>query len=68
MAPPIGATRQKIVEARIGRSSTSQPFAAAYESRNVFITNLPEVLLSHMHKCMAKQLYQEWQQCEVIMY
>ena len=66
VAPQFGATRQKIVETRIGRSSCSEPLAAAYEARNVFITNLPEVLLLHMDKCMAKQLYQEWQQCEVI--
>ena len=66
MAPQFGATRQKIVETRIGRSSCSEPLAAAYEARNVFITNFPEVLLLHMDKCMAKQLYQEWQQCEVI--
>ena len=64
--PNFGATRQKIVETRIGRSSCSEPLAAAYEARNVFITNLPEVLLLHMDKCMAKQLYQEWQQCEII--
>ena len=40
--------------------------AAAYEARNVFIINLPEVLLLHMHWCTAKQVYQECQQCEVI--
>ena len=40
--------------------------AAAYEARNVFITNLPEVPLWEMHRCTAKQVYQEWQQCEVI--
>ena len=59
---PIGATRQKIVETMIGRSYCSQPLAAAYEARNVFITNLPEVFLLHIDKCTAKQLYQEWQQ------
>ena len=66
MAPQFGATRQKIVETRIGRSSCSEPLAAAYEAHTVFITNLPEVLLLHMDKSTAKQLYQEWQQCEVI--
>ena len=70
-APQFGATRQKIVETRIGRSSCSEPLAAAYEARNVFITSLPEVLLLHMYRCctlrrMAKQLYEEWQECEII--
>ena len=46
--------------------SAGQRLAAAYEARNVFITNLPEVLLLHMHTCTAKQVYQEWQQCEAI--
>ena len=63
---PIGATHQKIVETMIGRSYCSQPLAAAYEAHNVFITNLPEVLLSHMNKRTAAEVYQEWQDCEVI--
>ena len=43
-------------DSTIVRRSAGQPLAAAYEARNVFITNLPEVLLLHMDKCMAKQL------------
>ena len=50
----------------IVRRSAGQPLAAAYEARNVFITNLPEVLLLHMDTGTAAQVYQEWQQCEVI--
>ena len=50
----------------IVRRSAGQPLAAAYEARNVFITNLPEVLLFHMHQCTADRVYQEWQECEVI--
>ena len=50
----------------IVRRSADQPLAAAYEARNVFIINLPEVLLFHMHRCTAEQVYQQWQQCEVI--
>ena len=50
----------------IVRRSAGQPLAAAYEARNVFIINLPEVLLLHMHRRTAEQVYQEWQQCEVI--
>ena len=50
----------------IVRSSAGQPLAAAYEARNVFITNLPEVLLLHLHTRTAEQVYQEWLQCEVI--
>ena len=50
----------------IVRRSAGQPLAAAYEARNVFITNLPEVLLLHMHRRTAEQVYKEWQQCEAI--
>ena len=50
----------------IVRRSAGQPLAAAYEARNVFITNLPEVLLFHMHQRTAAKVYQEWQECEVI--
>ena len=49
----------------IVRRSADQPFAAAYEAHNVFITSLPEVLLFHMHQRTAEKVYQEWQECEV---
>ena len=49
------------------RRSAGQPLAAAYEARNVFITILPEVFLLHMHQCTAETVYQEWQECEVIL-
>ena len=52
------------VGSTIVRKSAGQP--AAYEARDVFITNLPEVLLFHMHQRTAEQVYQEWQKCEVI--
>ena len=50
----------------IVRRSAGQPLADAYEARNVFVVNLPEVLLLHMDRCTAEQVCQEWQQCEVI--
>ena len=50
----------------IVRRAAGQPFPDAYEARNVFITNLPEVLLLLLHTRTAAQVYQEWQQCEVI--
>ena len=50
----------------IVRRSAGQPLAAEYEARNVFITSLPEVLLFHMHQRTAAKVYQEWQECEVI--
>ena len=50
----------------IVRMAAGQPLAAAYEARNVFIISLPEVLLLMMHKRTAAQVYQVWQQCEVI--
>ena len=50
----------------IVRRSAGQPLAAAYEARNVFITNLPEVLLFHKHQLTAEKVYTEWLHCEVI--
>ena len=50
----------------IVRRSAGQPLAAEYEARNVFITNLPEVLLLHLHTRTAALVYEEWLQCEVI--
>ena len=50
----------------IVRRSAGQPLADAYEARNVFITNLPEVLLLHLDTHTAAEVYQKWLQCEVI--
>ena len=47
------------------RKAAGQPWTTAYEARNVYIANLPEVLL-RMHQCTAKAVYQEWLQCELI--
>ena len=49
----------------IVRKAAGQPWTTAYEARNVYIANLPEVLL-RMHQCTAKAVYQEWLQCEII--
>ena len=54
------------MDSTIVRRSAGQPLAAAYEARNVFIVNLPEVLLKHLHKRTAAELYKEWLTCEVI--
>ena len=75
--PPALSDWRKLSRARLmamsgWRASTivrrvaGQPLAAAYEARNVFIINLPEVLLFHMHQRTAAKVYQEWQECEVI--
>ena len=50
----------------IVRRSAGQPLAIAYEARNVFITNLPELLLFHKHKRTAANLYRERKECEAI--
>ena len=50
----------------IVRRSAGQPLAAEYEARNVFITNLPEVLLLHLHTRTAALVYEEWLHREVI--
>ena len=47
------------------RKAAGQPWTTAYEARNVYIANLPEVLL-RMHQCTAEAVYQEWLQCEII--
>ena len=39
---------------------------AAYESRNVFIVNLPEILLHRMWTHTAAEVYDRWSECEVI--
>ena len=69
-SPPSDLQRARQMAAGFGstivRRSAGQPLAAAYEARSVFITSLLEVLLLHMYKRTAKQVYQEWQQCEVI--
>ena len=38
----------------------------AYESRNVFIVSLPEILLFSMQTRTAKEVYEKWEECEVI--
>ena len=48
------------------RKSAGQPFTVAYEGRNVFIISLPEVLLLHMDKCTAEEVYKQWLECEII--
>ena len=53
------------INSTIVRKSAGQPLAVAYEASEV-ITSLPEVLLLHMHEHTAKQLYQEWQECDII--
>ena len=60
------ANRTSESDSTIVRRSAGESMAEVFEARNLFITSLPEVLLLHMHKCTAKQVYQEWQQCEVI--
>ena len=67
--PDLQSARQQKasgINSTMVRKARGQSLTATYEARNVFITSLPEVLLLHMHKCTAKQVYQEWQQCEVI--
>ena len=66
--PDLQSARQMAsgINSTIVRKAAGQPLAAAYEARNAFITSLPEVLLLHMYERTAKQLYEEWQECEII--
>ena len=57
---------QYFTSSTILRKASSQPLAAAYESRNVFIVNLPEILLKRMWTHTAAEVYEQWSECEVI--
>ena len=50
----------------IVRRCAGQPLAAMYEARNVFITSLQEIILSHLHRHTASHVHNEWLECEVI--
>ena len=50
----------------IVRPKAGQPLAVAFEARNVFIVNLPELFLKHVNTRTAAELYEEWLTCEVI--
>ena len=50
----------------IVRPKAGQPLAVAFEARNVFIVNLPELFLKHLNTRTAAELYEEWLTCEVI--
>ena len=66
--PDLQRARQKAsgINSTIVRKAARRPLAAAYEARNVFITSLPEVLLLHMYRRTAKELYEEWLACDII--
>ena len=53
-------------EPTILRRDSGQPLVAEYESRNVFIVSLPEILLVRMWTCTAAEVYAQWLQCETI--
>ena len=48
------------------RSTLGKLLEAAYESRNVFIVNLPEILLHRIWTHTAAEVYDRWSECEVI--
>jgi hypothetical protein len=48
------------------RACVGQPLAAAYESRNVYIVSLPDLLLACLHTRTAAEIYQEWLAVEVV--
>ena len=75
MTTPAGSNLQSVrqmamsgsaSDSTIVRRSAGQPLAVEYEARNVFITNLPEVLLLHLHTRTAALVYEEWLHREVI--
>ena len=40
--------------------------AAGYESRDVFVTSLPDLFLDNLSKRDAATLYEEWLEAEII--
>ena len=60
-ANPFGSMNSSIL-----RMARDQPLAEAFEARNVYIVNLPELFLHVLNDRTAGEVYQEWLRAEVI--
>ena len=50
----------------IVREAADHPMSAAYEARDVYVVNLPELFLHFLHTRHADDIYNEWLGAEII--
>ena len=46
--------------------AAGQPMSTAYEARDVYVVNLPELFLHFLHTRYASDIYDEWLCAEII--
>ena len=46
--------------------AAGQPMSTAYEARDVYVVNLPELFLHFLHSRYADEFYDEWRRSEII--
>ena len=46
--------------------AAGQPMSTAYEARDVYVVNLPELFLHFLHTRHADDIYNEWLGAEII--
>ena len=62
-APAVGGYGQT---STIVREAAGQPMSTAYEARDVYVVNLPELFLHFLHTRYAGDIYDEWLWAEII--
>ena len=62
-APAVGGCGQP---STIVREAAGQPMSTAYEARDVYVVNLPELFLHFLHTRHADDIYDEWLGAEII--
>ena len=62
-APAVGGCGQP---STIVREAAGQPMSTAYEARDVYVVNLPELFLHFLHTRYAGDIYEEWLEAEII--
>ena len=62
-APAVGGCGQP---STIVREAAGQPMSTAYEARDVYVVNLPELFLHFLHTRYAGDIYDEWLWAEII--
>ena len=63
-APAVGGCGQP--STTIVREAAGQPMSTAYEARDVYVVNLPELFLHFLHTRYAGDIYHEWLCAEII--
>ena len=62
-APAVGGCGQP---STIVREAAGKPMSTAYEARDVYVVNLPELFLHFRHTRYARDIYKEWLWAEII--